>query len=59
MAVTLDTSAPDGFLVHSFAGDDDIACKDYVRKRLGAPEWKPNGGSGKKVLAGIHLLQRE
>jgi Toprim-like len=30
-----DPSAPDGFLVHSFAGDDAIACRDYVRKKLG------------------------
>ena len=27
--------APDGFVVHSFAGDDDLACKDYVRSKLG------------------------
>jgi 5S rRNA maturation endonuclease (ribonuclease M5) len=45
LAVTLDASAPDGFLVHSFAGDDPIACKDYVRKRLGLPEWTPKGGT--------------
>jgi putative DNA primase/helicase len=25
----------DGFVVHSFAGDDDLACKDYVRCKLG------------------------
>jgi putative DNA primase/helicase len=30
----------DGFVVHSFAGDDDLACKDYVRNKLGL-----NGGS--------------
>ena len=27
--------APDGFVVHSFAGDDPIACRDYVREKLG------------------------
>jgi hypothetical protein len=32
-------SAPDGFVVHSFAGDDPIACKDYVRAKLGLPSW--------------------
>jgi hypothetical protein len=33
----------DGFVCHSFSGDDAITCKDYVRSKLGLPEWKPNG----------------
>jgi putative DNA primase/helicase len=37
---------PDGFVVHSFAGDDPIACKDHVRGKLGLPAFKPNGGNG-------------
>lgn len=41
MSVRLDPTAPDGFLVHSFASDGPIECKDYVRDRLGLPEWKP------------------
>jgi hypothetical protein len=32
-----------GFVVHSFAGDDPIVCRDYVREKLGLPEFKPNG----------------
>jgi predicted P-loop ATPase len=33
---------PDGdLLVHSFAGDDPIACKDYARQRAGMPPWQP------------------
>jgi hypothetical protein len=47
LSVTLDDKAPDGFLCHSFAGDDDIACKDYVRARLSLPKWEPNGGTGR------------
>jgi putative DNA primase/helicase len=31
----------DDFVVHSFAGDDPILCKDYVRQRLGLPQWQP------------------
>jgi hypothetical protein len=27
--------APGGILAHSFANDDALACKDYVRERLG------------------------
>jgi putative DNA primase/helicase len=43
LQITINPAAPDGFLVHSFAGDDDIACKDYIRQKLGLPEWKPSG----------------
>jgi RecA-family ATPase len=34
--------AGNDILVHSFAGDDPIACKDYVRGQLGMREWQPN-----------------
>jgi putative DNA primase/helicase len=44
MSVTLDQSAPDGFLVHSFAGDDSIACRDHVRALAGLPAWVPSSG---------------
>src|SRR5262245_41223022 len=48
MSVRPDDNAPDGFLVHSFAGDDAIACKDYVRKKLGLAPFKAKAnGSGK------------
>ena len=29
----LSSTAPDGFLVHSHAGDDWPTCRDYVRRR--------------------------
>jgi hypothetical protein len=41
MAVWIDASSPDGFLVHSFAGDDFKVCRDYVRERVGLPAWRP------------------
>lgn len=41
LSIMISPSAPDGFTVHSFASDDPIACRDYVRKRLGDEEWKP------------------
>jgi hypothetical protein len=37
LSIKLDASAPDGMVVHSFAGDDALACKDHVRERLGMP----------------------
>jgi AAA domain len=45
MSVKLDPAAPDGFLVNSFANDDPLVCKDYVREKCGAstPAFKPNG----------------
>jgi putative DNA primase/helicase len=56
LSVTPSVTAPDGFVVHSFANDDPLACKDYVRRRLGLPEFRqgrpqkpPLGGQGKSV----------
>jgi RecA-family ATPase len=43
LSVKVDPGAPDGFLVHSFADDDPIACKDYIRKKAGLGAFKPNG----------------
>jgi 5S rRNA maturation endonuclease (ribonuclease M5) len=43
LSVKLDAGAPDGFVVHSFAGDDPIQSKDYVRGKVGLPAFKPNG----------------
>lgn len=43
MSVRPDSSAPDGFVVHSFTTDDPIVCKDYVRNKLGLAPFKPNG----------------
>jgi hypothetical protein len=49
LSVKLDTNAPDSFVVHSFAGDDPIACKDHVRGKLGLPAFKPNGNGRQRV----------
>jgi hypothetical protein len=55
LAIKLDDDAPDGFVVHSFAGDDPIACRDYVRSKLGLPGFEPkkkvSGSSGKSRKA--------
>jgi putative DNA primase/helicase len=44
LAVRLDHSAPDGFLVHSHAGADWRACRDHVHERLGLPAWEAGDG---------------
>src|ERR1700694_1072106 len=40
LSIKLDPAAPDGFVVHSFAGDDPLQCKDHVRSKLGIT-WTP------------------
>ena len=49
LSVKIDTDAPDGFVVHSFSGDDPIVCRDYVRERLGLPAFKPNGNNAARL----------
>ena len=48
LAVLIDPNAPGGLIVHSFAGDDALACKDYVRQRLGYGRWQPSRQSQPK-----------
>jgi len=43
LSVMPDPGAAEGFVVNSFADDDPLACRDYVRSRCGLPEWKPGG----------------
>lgn len=40
LSIKVDSSARDGFVVNSFAGDDPLDCKDYVRDKLGVI-WEP------------------
>jgi hypothetical protein len=35
--------------VHSFAGDDPIVCKDYVRGKAGLESFKPNGNGASRA----------
>lgn len=44
LAVRLDAAAPDGFVIHSHSGDDWRECRDYVRRKLGLPDWEPGDG---------------
>lgn len=42
MSILVDPDAPDGFVVKSHSSKNtDIECKDYIRAKLGLPEWKP------------------
>jgi hypothetical protein len=41
LSIALDPAAPDGFVVFSFAGDDPIICRDYIRSMLDLSPFKP------------------
>jgi putative DNA primase/helicase len=47
VSVMLSPSAPDGFVVTSFAGDDWRECRDHVRERLGLCRWTGPGRQAK------------
>jgi putative DNA primase/helicase len=49
LSICIEPAAPDGFVVHSFAGDDPLVCKDYIRERLGLPTWQPGDGRDRRV----------
>ena len=42
LSVRLDAKGQDGFIVHSFADNDALKCRDYVREKLGLPAWPPS-----------------
>src|SRR5690606_5183323 len=44
LSIRLDANAPDGFVVHSFAGDDPIDCRDHVRAAIGLPAFDGRSG---------------
>src|SRR5438445_6845396 len=48
LSIKLDSAASEGFVVHSFAGDDPVSCRDYVREKLRLPDLQPKkSGNGK------------
>jgi hypothetical protein len=51
LSVRIEPEAPDGFLVHPFAGDDPIICKNYIRRQLGLPEWEPSDEQDRRIDA--------
>ena len=57
LSIKLDDAAPEGFIVNSFAKDDPIACRDYVRQKLGLPEFKPKKASGNGEFIREHIYQ--
>jgi RecA-family ATPase len=56
LAVKPDDAAPDGFVVHSFADDDPIRCRDYVRERCGLPAFQRAKGRPRATRGEIDAL---
>ena len=52
LSVLLDANAPDGFVVHSFAGDDAMVCRDYVREKLGCRRLRRRKRKASRVIHG-------
>src|SRR5271165_4074158 len=53
LTVWVSPNAPDGFTVHSHAGDDPIICKDYVRQRVGLPAFEPKRNGSRAASTDI------
>jgi Toprim domain len=49
LSVKFDSNGPGGFVVHSFANDDPLACRDHVRRLLGWPQWEPSEEQDRRV----------
>ena len=64
LSIKLNPNAPDGFVVHSFSGDDPITCKDHVREKAGLPTFvskaKKGNGNGKRwTFISEHIYRTE
>jgi putative DNA primase/helicase len=49
LSVRFDSTAPDGFLIYSYAGDDWRECRDYIRHKLGLPRREPGDEQRRNV----------
>lgn len=59
LSVTINAAAPDGFTVNSFAGHDWQTCKDYVRDKLGLPDFGSGYVPAKPDPAQLALIEVE
>ncbi len=50
LSIKIDETAPSGFVVHSFSGDDPIRCKDFLREKLGLPPFNGKTSAASKPI---------
>ena len=53
LAIKLAPQLAEGFIVHSHAGDDAMACKDYVRSKVGLPAFEIGSTTATKATRTI------
>jgi hypothetical protein len=58
LSVKIDSEAPDGFVVFSFASDDPIICRDHVRQRCGLPAFEPHSRRPRTSSAELRQLMQ-
>jgi hypothetical protein len=58
LSIKLDPTAPDGFVVHSFANDDPLICRDHVRQRCGLPAFQPRARRPRTSSAELRQLMQ-
>ena len=49
LSIIIGSQFPEGFWVTSFAGDDALVCRAYVRAKLGLPAWSAHGHARRPV----------
>lgn len=57
LSIRLAADAPDGFVVHSFAEDDPLLCRDHVRARLNLPAWEPAAATSTNRVAAEYVYR--
>ena len=58
LSVKIHPDSQGDIVVHSYAGDDPIACKDYVREKGGLGPFKPSGQSRNTVRPKRRIIAR-
>jgi hypothetical protein len=55
LTVKLSATAPDGFICHSFCGDDWRECRDHVRRLLGMQAWEAGQREDRRTVDPTHI----
>src|SRR5690606_16106940 len=50
LSIKIDPTAPEGFIVHSFAGDASMECREYVRSAVNAGRGRAKAPESPKSL---------
>jgi hypothetical protein len=58
LSIKIDPTAPEGFVVHSFAGDDPLSCRDFVRQKLALPSRSPTHSGTRQDRKAANGFQR-